>query len=266
MVPANEIAILCSLDLRGSNADYVLDKNRLTWSSDFAHLVRISGVALDVNENYVLEYLVSQPSTKLTPLTKVDSVPANSMVCFENGNLKFTRQLWNPTRILPVRYRSDREYEEHCREKLTEAVRVRLRAKHPVFSELSGGLDSSSLVLIGDRVIEGRNKRRGNLRTVSCVYEESQSCDERNFIRAVEEKRGIDSLLVHEEDQNVMLGLKDPTFTGIPNGLHCFPGRYPKFAELMREHKSRVLLSGRGGDHLFWSEPDGSAIIADEMR
>jgi hypothetical protein len=34
----------------------------------------------------------------------------------------------------------------------------------------------------------------------------------------------------------------------------------------MREHKSRVLLSGRGGDHLFWSEPDGSAVIADEMR
>jgi len=245
---------------------YVLGKDTLTWSSDFAHLVRVSGVALDVNENYILEYLVSQPSTKLTPLTKVNAVPANSMVCFENGRLKFTRQLWDPTRILPLRYRSDREYEEHCREKLTEAMRVRLRAKHPVFSELSGGLDSSSLVLTGDRVLEARNKPRGNLRTVSCVYEESQSCDERNFIRAIEEKRGIDTLLVHEQDQRITLGLKDPTFTGIPNGLHCFPGRYPKFAELMREHKSRVLLSGRGGDHLFCSEPDGAAITADELR
>jgi asparagine synthase (glutamine-hydrolysing) len=244
---------------------YVLDKNTLTWSSDFAHLVRVSGVALDVNENYVLEYLVSQPSTKQTPLTKVDAVPANSMVCFENGRLKFTRQLWDPTRILPLRYRSDGEYEEHCREKLTEAVRVRLRAKHPVFSELSGGLDSSSLVLMGDRALAARNKPLRNLRTVSCVYEESQTCDERNFIRAVEEKRGIDTVLVHEDDQQITMGLKNPTFTGIPNGLHCFPGRYPKFADLMREHKSRVLLSGRGGDHLFWSEPDGASIIADEM-
>src|SRR4029077_11748966 len=130
---------------------------------------------------------------------KVDAVPANSMVCFENGRLKFTRQLWDPTRIETLRYRSDAEYKEHCREKLTEAVRVRLRAKHTVFSELSGGLDSSSLVLIGDRVLAARNKPLGNLRTVSCVYEESESCDERNFIRAVEEKRGIDTLLVREQ-------------------------------------------------------------------
>jgi asparagine synthase (glutamine-hydrolysing) len=245
---------------------YALDKSTLTWSSDFAHLVRVSGVALDVNENYVLEYLVSQPNTKLTPLTKVDAVPANSMVCFENGRLKFTRQLWDPTRIATLRYGSDGEYEEHCREKLTEAVRVRLRAKHTVFSELSGGLDSSSLVLLGDRVLAAKNKPLRNLRTVSCVYEESETCDERNFIRAIEEKRGIDTLLVHEQDQTITLGLKDTKFTGIPNGLHCFPGRYPKFAELMRENQSRVLLSGRGGDHLFWSEPDGSAILADAMR
>jgi asparagine synthase (glutamine-hydrolysing) len=245
---------------------YVLDKKTLTWSSNFAHLVKVSGVALDVNETYVLEYLVSQPSTKETPLAKVHAVPANSMLGFENGRLKFTRQLWDPTRIETLHYRSDGEYEEHCREKLTEAMRVRLRAKHPVFSELSGGLDSSSLVLMGDRVLEGRNEPLRNLRTVSCVYEESQSCDERNFIRAVEEKRGIDTLLVHEQDQKITLGLRNTKFTGIPNGLHCFPGRYPKFAELMRENKSRVLLSGRGGDHLFWSEPDGSAIVADEMR
>jgi asparagine synthase (glutamine-hydrolysing) len=245
---------------------YVLDKTTLTWSSDFAHLVRVSGVALDVNENYVLEYLVSQPSTKLTPLTRVDSVPANSMVCFANGSLKFTRQLWDPTRILTLRYRSDREYEEHCREKLTEAVRVRLRAKRPVFSELSGGLDSSTITLMADEVLRSQNRSPENLQTTSCVYERSLTCDESSFIRAVEEKRGIDSHLVHEKDLRTTLGLHDPEFTGLPNPLHCFPGRYPTITTSMRLYDSQVLLTGAGGDHLFWSEPEGSAIIADELR
>ena len=245
---------------------YVLDKNTLTWSSDFAHLVRVSGVALDVNETYVLEYLVSQPSTKLTPLTKVNSVPANSIVCLENGKLKFTRQLWDPTRILPLRYRSDREYEEHCREKLNEAVRVRLRSKHPVFSELSGGLDSSTITLIADQVVRSQNRSPENLQTTSCVYEQSLTCDESSFIRAVEEKRGIDSHLVHEQDLRTTLGLHDPEFTGLPNPLHCFPGRYPTITRSMRPYDSQILLTGGGGDHLFWSEPDGAALVADELR
>jgi hypothetical protein len=62
------------------------------------------------------------------------------------------------------------------------------------------------------------------------------------------------------------LGLEDPPFTGVPNSLHCFPGRYPTVAALMRPYGARVLLTGRGGDHLFWSEPDGTPIVADHIR
>jgi asparagine synthase (glutamine-hydrolysing) len=245
---------------------YVLNKNSLIWSSDFAHLVRISGVDLAVNDDYLLQYLVGQPLAKHTPLANVDAVPPNRITHFENGRFKFMRELWNPTHISPLRYRTDQDYEEHCREKINEAVQARLRAKHPIFAELSGGLDSSTVVLTADQILRARNQSPRDLRTVSCVYEESRTCDERPFIRAVEEKRKVDTLLVHEQDQRVTLGLEDPIFTGLPNPLHCFPGRYQTVAAIMRQHKARVLLTGGGGDHLFWSEPDGAPIVADELR
>ncbi len=244
---------------------YVLTKDRLIWSSDFAHLVRVSRVDLTVNDDYAVQYLVSQPSAKDSPLVNVQPVPPNRLVHFQDGGVKYTRELWDPTHISPLRYRTDQEYEERFREELTQAVRVRLRAKGPIFSELSGGLDSSSIVLIADQILRERGEAPGYLQTVSCVYEESCSCDERNFIRAVEDKRGIDTLLIHERDQRITLGLDDPPFTGLPNGLHCFPGRYETIKTLMREHKARVLLTGRGGDHLCWSEPDGAPIVADEL-
>jgi asparagine synthase (glutamine-hydrolysing) len=245
---------------------YVLKRDTLTWSSDFAHLVRITGVDLAVNDNYVVEYLVSQPETKSTPLARVDVIPPNRLIHFEDGRVKRTRELWNPTSISALRYRTDREYEEHFREQLEEAVKVRLRAKHPIFAELSGGLDSSTIVLTADHILRSQNRSPDNLQTVSCVYEQSETCDEFPFVRAVAEKRRVDTLLVHEREQRITLGLGNPTFTGLPNALHCFPGRYETVARLMQPYNSRVLLTGRGGDHLFWSEANGTPIVADELR
>ena len=193
-------------------------------------------------------------------------VPPNHLVHFKNGRLSHTRELWNPTCVPALRYRTDGEYEEHFRQMMEEAVRVRLRAKHPVFAELSGGLDSSTIVLMADRILRSQNRSPDDLQTTSCVYEQSETCDERPFIRAVEEKRGANTLLVHEQDQRITLGLDDPQFTGLPNALHCFPGRYQTVATLMQPYNARVLLTGRGGDHLFWSEADGTPIVADELR
>jgi asparagine synthase (glutamine-hydrolysing) len=245
---------------------YVIGRDTLTWSSDFAHLVRITGVDLAVSDNYVVEYLVSQPDTKTTPLTKVEVIPPNHLVQFKDGRLTHTRELWNPTCVPALRYRTDAEYEEHFREIAKEAVQVRLRASHPVFAELSGGLDSSTIVLMADQILRNQNRSPDDLQTTSCVYEQSETCDERPFIRAVEEKRGADTLLVHERDQRITLGLDDLQFTGLPNALHCFPGRYQKVAALMQPYNARVLLTGRGGDHLFWSQADGTPIVADELR
>jgi hypothetical protein len=98
------------------------------------------------------------------------------------------------------------------------------------------------------------------------LYEKSATCDESRFIRAVEDKRGIESLLVYEHDQQATLGLDDPQFTGIPNTLHCFPGRYSTVSAMMQSYGARVLLTGRGGDHLFWSETDGAPIVADHLQ
>jgi asparagine synthase (glutamine-hydrolysing) len=245
---------------------YVLTKNALIWSSDFAHLVRTSGVDLTVNDDYVLEYLVSQPLAKHTPLANVQAVPPNRITHFEDGRLKSSRELWNPTRISPLRYRTDQEYEEHCREKIKEAVKVRLRAKYPVVSELSGGFDSSTVVLMADEVLRESNEPREKLQTISYIYEWSQTCDEKRFIDAVVEKRRVETLLVHEKDQRITTGLESPTFTGIPNPLHCFPGRYQAATALMQRYHARILLTGLGGDHLFWSEPDGAPIVADKLR
>lgn len=245
---------------------YVLLKDRLVWSTDFEHLVSISHVDLDVNDSYLLEYLITQPSSRHTPLSRVNTVPPGAVLSFQYNAFLPERTLWNPTKVNLIRYGSNAQYEEHCRHLLSEAVRVRLRTRDPLFAELSGGLDSSTVVLLADHHLRIANRPTADLKTLSCVYDESATGDERTFVQAVEETRGSAGHHVKENEQQITVGLSDVTFTGVPNPLHCFPGRYREFSKLMRAHNARVLLTGLGGDHLFWSEPDGALVIADELE
>jgi asparagine synthase (glutamine-hydrolysing) len=246
---------------------YVSGKERLVWSSDFAHLARFSGVVLKINDAYVLEYLISQPSANHTPFREVHVVPPGSILRFGPDSLEARHsRLWDWSRVTPLRYGRGEDYAEHCLEILKEAVQVRLRCKGRCFAELSGGLDSSSIVLLADRVLLEQGRDASTLRTVSCVYEESECCDERYFISAAEDARNRRGLYINEEAQSITLGLRDIEFTGLPNPLHCFPGRYRTIRALMREHSARLILTGLGGDHLFWSYSDGAPLIADLLR
>jgi asparagine synthase (glutamine-hydrolysing) len=245
---------------------YVQNNNRIVWSSDFAHLVRTTKVDLAVDEAYLLEYLVSQPSVQRTPLINVQAVEPGTALRFANSVFQPAVKLWDPRRIKTLHYAFDRQYEEELRERLGEAVRLRMRARSCVFAELSGGLDSSSLVLTADEVSRAAGQGHDRLKTVSCRYEESESCDEGYFIRQIEDSRGIVSFYIHETHQHVTLGLHDVRFTGLPSPLHCYPGRYRAYASLMHKHQAHILLTGEGGDHLFWSILDGAPVVADEIR
>ena len=62
------------------------------------------------------------------------------------------------TRPKPFVIATDRDYEEHFRSILREAVRRRITSTKPVLAELSGGLDSSSIVCIADSVLAWRQE------------------------------------------------------------------------------------------------------------
>ncbi|HEV8493965.1 MAG TPA: asparagine synthase-related protein, partial [Candidatus Angelobacter sp.] len=249
---------------------YAFAGKSLLWASDFAHLVRISGAELEINEDYMVEHLLSQPDSRHSPLKSIHVVPPNAMLRFENRgfeNQGFAPpvELWDPAAVRPLRYKSDREYEEHCRAMLMEAVGAKLRSKHTVFSELSGGLDSSSVVVMADHVLAQQNRPPESLQTLSCVFEESESCDEQYFIRAVEKQRGIPTVRISEKQQQITSGLREINFTGTPNPLHCADGRFRAYTSAMKARRARVLLTGAGGDHLFWSAVDAAPLVADNL-
>lgn len=141
---------------------------------------------------------------------------------------------------------SDEAYAQAFREIFTEAVRCRLRSAFPVGSQLSGGLDSSSVTCVARNLIleEGKD----SLHTISTIFDEVSECDERHFIDTVLAQGGLEPHYIHGDqtsplsDIETILQYEDEAYIG-PN--HFYPWIANKAAN---ELGIRVVLDGFDGD------------------
>ena len=88
-----------------------------------------------------------------------------------------------------IRYKSDAEYEQHFREVFRQAVKRRLRSDSPVLAELSGGLDSSSIVCMADEVLAEDKGIAPHLDTLSYYDKTEPNGDDWGLFKGREEER-----------------------------------------------------------------------------
>ncbi|HEY2974376.1 MAG TPA: asparagine synthase-related protein [Pyrinomonadaceae bacterium] len=241
---------------------YSIDRATIIWASDLRSLVGLVGTDREIDDDYVAGFLTQFPEPWQTPFKGVDAVPPGHVVRIQNGRID-KWSFWNPQPTPEIRYKCDAEYEEHLRALLYDAVRCRLRADRPVFIECSGGLDSSSVACIGDHILKRGEAPAPSIETVSYVYDEARTSDERRFIRAVEEKRGKAGYHILEEEYPCLAPSANGFFVGAPTFGHCFAKRKIRLSQIMQEAGARVLLTGQGGDQLFYSNTDPDITFAD---
>ena len=130
---------------------------------------------------------------------------------------------------------------------LADAVRIRLRADVPVGLDLSGGLDSSSIVALATAA-----PRSGALRVFTVSYPGSPF-DESSFARAVADvyRDSIEYTVLEPTNQSILEGLDE-----LVDRMHE-PFHDPQIANhreiwcRMREEGIRVSLNGAAGDEVL---------------
>lgn len=98
-----------------------------------------------------------------------------------NGTVEIQRY-WQLDPNHTIEYRNDEEY---CQEFLTlfkAAVQCRLRHQVPIGSQLSGGMDSSSITAMAEKLLSGSETK---LKTFSATFSQVPECDETHFIQEV---------------------------------------------------------------------------------
>jgi len=241
---------------------YRIEKSQVRWSTVIDTLVRPRNDPAGFNFEYLAGCLSALPAAELTPYSGVFSVPPSSFVRIQDGRLATTKY-WDFSPSKTIRYRSDAEYESHFLELFRESVRLRLRAGTPVLAELSGGMDSSSIVCVADG-LEGFAKEGCSvLETVSYYSSSEPDWDEKPYFEKVEQMRG-------RSGSHVDVGPKGFfRFEFDSSGTRFLPGARPstqadeEIASYMKSIGSRVLLSGLGGDEVMGGVPTPVPELSD---
>jgi asparagine synthase (glutamine-hydrolysing) len=258
----NEHCLLLVSDSLGLRPLYYhLTTNFALWSSRARSILEVAGPPLEFNDNYIASFLVNG-SPASSPFKSVGAVPGGHALVVGRKGVKLNRY-WHPDPQREIRYNSDAEYEAHFRELFQEAVACRMQADGPVYAELSGGVDSSSIVLMGDHLLASGRTTSSDLRTVSYVFDGSITSDERRYIQIVEERRGRPGVHIREEDHPILSPPPEGFQPDLPSSQLCFLARYDHLANTMEDAGGRVLLSGVGGDQMFWSQPPAGLPLAD---
>lgn len=237
---------------------YSFDDNQVTWSTILDPLVLCAGKTFTLCEEYIAGWFSFFPAVHLTPYVGIYSVPPSSCVVLRPGKHAVTKY-WDFDPAKRIRYRTDGEYEEHFRAAFGEAVRRRLRSDSPILAELSGGMDSSSIVCLADDIIARGAADIPRLDTISYYDDSEPNWNERPYFTKVEEKRDRIGTHIDVSSQGAKFEV-DNQFAAVPGSS----GRSsPALIDCLTSHGNRVVLSGIGGDEVTGGVPTPNPELED---
>jgi asparagine synthase (glutamine-hydrolysing) len=242
---------------------YSFDDKHVAWSTILDPLVLFASKTFQICEEYIAGWFaIMFPPAHLTPYVGIHSVPPSCSVLLKpgkHGTKHIITKYWDFDPGKRIRYRTNAEYDEHFRSALATAVQRRLRSDRPVLAELSGGMDSSSIVCIADLVLARGAAECPRLDTISWFddsYDHLEpDTNELHWISKVEEKRSRPGL--HINFRELKVGSKRPLTSEFDNDqFAAIPEPCPsadrtqflkQYMEHMKSQGYRVTLSGIGG-------------------
>ncbi len=257
-----ERSVLLAKDAIGARPLYYLfGDNHLIWSTLLDPPVLFSGRPFEIDTEYIAGWFAHTPAAHLTPYKDIRAVPPSSFVLLRLGKPAAIRKYWDFDPGKKIRYRADAEYEEHFRSALATAVQRRLRSDRPILAELSGGLDSSSIVCMADDLIARGRVDCPRLDTISW-YDDSYDhlepdSNELHWVKKVEERRGRTGQHINERElkqqdtgpkKSFSSELRVGAFAVTPGNHRRLSEFYQRYAATLKAHGYRVTLSGMTGE------------------
>lgn len=261
--------LFCARDRFGIKPlHYVWHKGSFAFASEIKALLPLAEKRPTPNHKVLFDFLVYGWSDH-TPESFFEGVlqlrPAHYLM-LKDGNIT-CQKYWdlNPHRRESLE--SDEAYSQRFRELFEDAVRVHLRSDVPVGTCLSGGLDSSSIVCVANRLLLEEHALPPHLvgerqKTFSSCYDDARF-DERPFIEQV--------LTAASAERNFVFPRVEDLVNVLPRLIWHQEqpfGSTSIFAqwsvmECAAQKGVRVLLDGQGADellagyhtyfHYFWS-------------
>ncbi len=212
-----------------------------------ASQIGVLGSREEVDLAYAARFLtgMAKPGAE-TIWADVRAVPPGACVV-QRGTVRTVQRHWNPADITPLDRLDEGAAVERFAALFRDAVSLRLGNPASTWAQLSGGVDSSSVVATASLLGHGEPMLAGTVTLVDTLT----GGDERDYSDAVVKQYGLrnEQICDYWAWQHDAGG---PPRTDTPTPLYPFFARDRRVVDAVRNAGGRVLLSGFGSDHYLF--------------
>lgn len=257
--------LLCVRDPLGVRPLYVLVRDgRVCFATQLRQLLAVLPETPPFDPEFVADRLVhgvDRADAGCTPFRGVSRLRPGHRLVAEDGRVRGERY-WTWRVRSGVSGRRHGEYVERFRETFSEAVECRVGGGGGVWSDLSGGLDSSA--------IAGAASRRGGgrrLRTVSVVFGESTLSDEREWSAAAARALGVERHCIDGDACHPFSRLREAVrYWEEPHAAAAFFAVHRAYGRLLGGPGVPILLTGIGAEAVVMNKHQAPVYLADLLR
>lgn len=249
LLDKRENKIFASRDRMGVKPFYYINREDIfAFASEPKAILEILPEEREYNPTMIYRFLKGQPED-MDEQTFYKNIfqlePATSLIYYLEENRVNQWKYWeiNADEIYERRIKGKNPVEEF-KKLMEDAIRIRMRSDVPVGSNLSGGLDSSTIVGI-------MNKKYGTkVKTFSSVYDD-EDCNEKEYIDVVNKFVDAEEHLVFPNDNPNLINAFEQIMIHHdgPNANASMYSGYSVYKEAQKEVK--VLMDGQGADELL---------------
>ena len=225
-----------------------------------------TGLLDSIDPVYMASYLAMLPCYRRSPYQRVQAVLPGHFLKATSQSAR-PSQFWTPTEVASHPRQSLEDSKAEFLHLFEQSVARRTVPGAPVLAELSGGMDSTSIVCVADhlRKLSGASTSDVPLDTLSYYDDSDPDWNERPYFTLVEARRGrtgfhIDSSIYRDSFER-------PTDNG---ARYLYPGTHKNTVKHAVDLNAitccggyRAILSGIGGDEFTGGNPMPASEIAD---
>lgn len=231
---------------------YLLADDSCVFATEMKGIFAVRDLARELDEQWIADALAARiADNDYTPYHQIKRLPPAHWFAVSPAGV-WKECYWQPDQDKEICFSTEGQYVEAFREKLQQAVRCRMRSVFPIASELSGGLDSSTVAASAALQAEADNLEFIALSHVCGDVDQLHAPeDERDFQQLLRQHARIDRAFdIAAQDRGVMDALRTA------QRLHDGPSHrgYGILIDALLEAAAgtgaRTLLSGFGGDEV----------------
>ena len=229
---------------------YRIDGRALYFASEIKALLRIPGISRELHLPSLGDYLTFLwVPGEHTMLKGVDKIEPGQMLVWKDGKTQIHR--WFHLSYEPDNSLKEDDWVDQVHETFLRTTRRQMVSDVPLGAFLSGGLDSSSIVACMRRSFPSRTIQTYSVRFGKGEIAREQGVDDYPYAKRVALELGVRFKSVKLDPDVIEMLPKMIYHLDEPD---ADPAVFPSYliAKLAREDGMRVLLSGTGGDEVFF--------------